>query len=690
MSTVASYYLYQKYEKRGNQPWLPSYPNVWSIDGDGTMPVVKKMDADPDCPIYRWTPTEDTICIEGQYRTTTSDTFYCSGESGYDKYVDVYTEYSEDGIHWATIETAATLVEEESEDCGFVPYQKRYLTFIPLDDTTFTCSVPSELTANTFEYSVDSGQTWTQWRVTTPTTTIRAGQKMYIRGGGGNDSSVYGIMGAVHSDGRFNVEGNIMSLLGTTPENFSGMTDFDFYGIQNGVFQRMFSESRVVNAENLILQATNLTKSTQFVSNGGIRCYRGMFEGCGELVKAPRELPALELTHQCYALMFANCTSLTSIPNELPATAITEGSYDRMFQGCTAITESPIIRVERFTSQTYDFYSCGEMFSGCTSLTGITCYIEEPKWHETYNWVKDVAPQGVFRQPSSATTKWGVGDSGIPNGWVVEDIDTHTQYRWTESGTTCNGYNKYKNNIKEQSIDSGQTWTVVIPEVYSASTLIEANSPDCGYVPPSPKFILTLNNATTVSGICGSNAISSGETKAYRTSTVSAVIYNCISAISGKTFENFYYLTSVTIPNTVTIIGTYAFRYCYALASLTIPSSVKKINDGVFNYCSGITGLTIDTGLEDIGASAFANCSGLTSVTLPSSVTKIAGSAFRYCTNLQSITCLAETPPFLAGYYSFYDTNDCVIYVPAASVNTYKSEWSSYNNNYADRIQAIP
>ena len=127
MSTVSSYYLYQKYEKRGNQPWLPSYPNVWSIDGDGTMPVIKKMDADPECPIYRWTPTEDTICVEGQYRTTTSDTFYCGGESGYDKYVDVYTEYSQDGIHWTPIETASTLVEEESEDCGYVPLRYIFL-----------------------------------------------------------------------------------------------------------------------------------------------------------------------------------------------------------------------------------------------------------------------------------------------------------------------------------------------------------------------------------------------------------------------------------------------------------------------------------------------------------------------------------------------------------------------------------
>lgn len=643
---------------------------------------------------YMWVlKTDKSECITNTSRWV--DVGYaCSGETGYDKYLVQKEQIWDVELGWVDTDpliTAATLVEKDSEECGFIDFRKQYLTFIPLDDTTFTCSVPSVLTANTFQYSLDSGQTWTEWKVKTPTVTIRAGQKMYIREGGNyHDFDIYGIMGTIHSDGRFNVEGNIMSLIDGV--NFSGITDFDFDGIDNGAFQMMFKGSRVVNAENLILPATDLAKSTQFVSNGGIRCYRAMFEGCRELVKAPRELPATTLEYQCYASMFANCTSLTSIPNELPATAITEGCYSSMFEGCTAITESPIIRVERFTSQSVNYYSCSGMFSGCTSLTGITSYIEEPKWRETYNWVKDVAPQGVFRQPSSATTKWGVGDSGIPNGWIVEDIDTHTKYRWTESGTTCVGYDKYKNNIKEQSTDGGQTWTVVIPEVYSPSTLIEANSPDCGYVPPthSPKFVLTLSDSSTVSAECnGSSALTSGQTLQYRASTVSAVIYDCVSAISGRTFDSFYNLTSVTIPNTVTNIGYYAFRKCYALASLRIPSSVKNIGDETFKNCSGMTSLTIDTGLEYIGGSAFYNCSGLTSVTLPSSVTKIAGSAFNYCANLQSITCLATTPPTLSGYYTFDNTNNCPIYVPAASVDAYKTAWNIWNNYYADRIRAI-
>lgn len=44
-----SYYLYKKYEKRGDQPWLPVYPETFSIDGDGTMPKVLRLPDDPEC-----------------------------------------------------------------------------------------------------------------------------------------------------------------------------------------------------------------------------------------------------------------------------------------------------------------------------------------------------------------------------------------------------------------------------------------------------------------------------------------------------------------------------------------------------------------------------------------------------------------------------------------------------------------
>ena len=227
MNQYNSYYLYQQFEKRGSQDWLPCYPNIFSVDGDGTMPLVMKKENDPDCgytgdtePIYRWYPlpiTTDYICdecpvvqyrwenmnpstdyycdtttytkyykqirqysydsgttwydvtppeyqqggvyeqqstdcgyvppIEPQYRTT-SGTPYCEGV---DKYVDVYSQVSYDGgSTWETTATAVTLVERNSQDCGYSPMPsnaKMRLSYINSVAYTAACDSNTTLTS---------------------------------------------------------------------------------------------------------------------------------------------------------------------------------------------------------------------------------------------------------------------------------------------------------------------------------------------------------------------------------------------------------------------------------------------------------------------------------------------------------------------------------------------------------------
>lgn len=73
-NSTNSYYLYQKYEKRGSQDWIPYYPNTYSVDGDGTMPVVLKQENDTACGyvpppeiIYRWINLDPSVyyyCLE--------------------------------------------------------------------------------------------------------------------------------------------------------------------------------------------------------------------------------------------------------------------------------------------------------------------------------------------------------------------------------------------------------------------------------------------------------------------------------------------------------------------------------------------------------------------------------------------------------------------------------------------------
>ena len=147
--------------------------------------------------------------------------------------------------------------------------------------------------------------------------------------------------------------------------------------------------------------------------------------------------------------------------------------------------------------------------------------------------------------------------------------------------------------------------------------------------------------------------------------------------------------TTYTIKNSTMFIGSSAFYNCKSLTSITIPDSVISIGSNAFSGCTSLSSITIPDGVTSIGRSAFSSCSGLTSITIPDSVTSIGDWAFSSCSGLTSVTCDAIIPPTLESEgQTFYKTNNCPIYVPSASVDTYKAarNWSSY----ADRIQAKP
>ena len=119
----------------------------------------------------------------------------------------------------------------------------------------------------------------------------------------------------------------------------------------------------------------------------------------------------------------------------------------------------------------------------------------------------------------------------------------------------------------------------------------------------------------------------------------------------------------------------------------TVESYFKSMYKFTLNFYTNIS-INIPDSVVTIGRSAFEGCDAK-SITIGNSVTTIGADAFKlYEPFTTQITLRGTTPPQITSTtFSGCMTNDCVIYVPASAVETYKSAniWSSY----ASRIQAI-
>ena len=126
------------------------------------------------------------------------------------------------------------------------------------------------------------------------------------------------------------------------------------------------------------------------------------------------------------------------------------------------------------------------------------------------------------------------------------------------------------------------------------------------------------------------------------------------------------------------------------LKSVRLPGSLVETQFGTFYGCTYLT--NVDFSLADaflsISQWAFAGCTSLTTIVFPKSVIQVGPNAFDDCTSLTSVTFLPETPPLLKADEELKTSMDDVpcIYVPAESVEAYKTAWAAY----ADRIKAIP
>ena len=368
--------------------------------------------------------------VEPQYRwVVISGAFVCVG---FDKHEQEKQQVSYDnGQTWTDVVPENTrtgsLIEENSTDCGYVPpipgdYENQYLTFEALENGTFQFT-------KDVSYTIDDGQTWTVLAANTNTPSITNGNKIMWKAEI-TPSSSSGV-GTFSSSGRYNVEGNPMSLL--FGDNFIGQTSLS--GKSNAFFYLFSKNNNLISASNLKLVATTLSD----------RCYRAMFNGCTSLTTAPT-LPATTLATGCYSFMFQNCRSLTTAPT-LPATILADSCYQLMFQGCTSLATAPELPATTLAKRCYDsmFLGCTslttavlpatnftdisdnsgnngyeyiQMFSNCTSLVYLKAMFVDYGYLNVYNWMSNIKTNGTFVKNPNAT--WSETPQ-LPSTWTVVD-----------------------------------------------------------------------------------------------------------------------------------------------------------------------------------------------------------------------------------------------------------------------------
>ena len=270
----------------------------------------------------------------------------------------------------------------------------------------------------------------------------------------------------------------------------------------------------------------------------------------------------------------------------------------------------------------------------------------------------------------------------VTGSWFCVDAEPITKWVTVSGEFLCNTGNKYAKEKKQQSTDGGTTWTDVVPLETQTGSLIEANSTDCGYVPPTPTIqtyltIQSLEDNNTIGFKCNLNNVKrtisistdNGVTWTGKTSSTSGKILatlntgekmlikgdNSSYAMSGTNEGSYNYFTStkqfVLEGNIMSLINSTNFENLNTLTS-------ERTFYRLFYNCSKLVSaenlsLPAMTLTRDCYGSMFVSCTSLTTApALPA--TALAD----YCYvgmfhNCSSLTTAPELPATTLANYCY-------------------------------------
>lgn len=246
------------------------------------------------------------------------------------------------------------------------------------------------------------------------------------------------------------------------------------------------------------------------------------------------------------------------------------------------------------------------------------------------------------------------------------------RYRWVNTNiTTCVGYDLYAVEKEQVSYDRGTTWV----DYYVNGTLvtrtsqepISVNVYECGY--PMERWIET-------------DETDCYEAEEYKWEAAPVSDYLCSG--TSKYYKEYEY-QSTDGGDTWTPTGEYRYGSLIEEKSIDCGYDYKMI---LTNSSEKYTIEYYGNETEITRTESFIfNNSGITKVEIGERITNIQENSFYNYSSLSVVIFKGTTPPSLETR-AFNSSRNFTIYVPAESVNTYKSAsgWSTY----ASRIQAIP
>lgn len=346
------------------------------------------------------------------------------------------------------------------------------------------------------------------------------------------------------------------------------------------------------------------------------------------------------------------------------------------FQGCTSLED---VNIPKTIVSVKD-----NAFNGCNALQKLVFPIEDATMEVGNNAFDSLNPYPiVFEVDTYVNTMNASQNLRSYSSRVYVDADTFRLITYNKNTTTYYKYESMDNNITSSVMDdySGLFTTLYVS---SAVTNLDGSMFSRCVSSGTVEEIRFYNGESSVTGITVFN--NTRNLKTYG-SVGSGANVEIPSSVTYFYSSSNAIITEAVLPSTVKTIRFYS---CHNLTKC-IAAGATSI---MFNGSSGITSVgEIGSGADvELGASlteldnqSFFQCTSLTSVTL-GNITSIGRDAFNGCSGLTSITIKAITPPSLS-YYVFDNTNNCPIYVPAESVETYKT--ASGLSTYASRIQAI-